>query len=263
MLTSFSDIRRDALGKLGEDPIAIASLVRGLVIQPRDAEVIGIHPDRFRTNQIRPARRLVEELLALDPAPLTSARTPEHRVVGTCRHFAVLACALLRHQGIPARVRCGFALYFEHGKGVDHWVTEYWHGERGGWVRVDPEILGAGVMENAEELTPDDFMTGGQAWSALRGGQIDAFAFGVPGTGNWGPAEIQGNAVRDLAALNKVETLPWDEWGRMTDAYQGRTGPDYDELLDTLAAVCAADEARVVSALYSRNEFRVPCHLVR
>ena len=29
----------------------------------------------------------------------------------------------------------------------------------------------------------------------------------------WGPAEIRGNAVEDLAALNKVETLPRGEWG--------------------------------------------------
>jgi len=27
--------------------------------------------------------------------------------------------------------------------------------------------------------------------------------------------------------MNKVEMLPWDKWGRMTEAYEGRTGPDY------------------------------------
>ncbi len=42
--------------------------------------------------------------------------------------------------------------------------------------------------------------------------------------------------LTNLAALNKVEALPWDERGWMTEAYEGRTGPDYDELLDTLAA---------------------------
>jgi hypothetical protein len=31
--------------------------------------------------------------------------------------------------------------------------------------------------------------------------------------------------------------LPWDEWGRMDASYQGQTGPDYDELLDTIADV--------------------------
>ena len=39
-----------------------------------------------------------------------------------------------------------------------------------------------------------------------------------------GPGEIRGNLVKDLAALNKVEMLSWDESGRMTAAYAGETG---------------------------------------
>ena len=46
--------------------------------------------------------------------------------------------------------------------------------------------------------------------------------------------------MKDLAALNNVAVLPWDEWGRKTAVYAGETGVDYDELLDTVAAVCAA-----------------------
>jgi hypothetical protein len=42
--------------------------------------------------------------------------------------------------------------------------------------------------------------------------------------------------------VNKVETLPWDEWGRMAASYQGKTGPDYDVLIDTIAAVCITDD---------------------
>lgn len=44
--------------------------------------------------------------------------------------------------------------------------------------------------------------------------------------------------MKDLVALNKMEMPLWDEWGRMTEAYDGKTGEDYDELLDQLAAVC-------------------------
>lgn len=51
--------------------------------------------------------------------------------------------------------------------------------------------------------------------------------------------------MKDLAALNKVEMLPWDEWGRMIDAYAGKTGADYDSLLDTLATTCAHEDLRV------------------
>ncbi|MFD5093450.1 transglutaminase domain-containing protein [Amycolatopsis thailandensis] len=45
-------------------------------------------------------------LLAPDPAPLTAALEADKRVVGACRHFAVLGCALLRYRGIAARVHC-------------------------------------------------------------------------------------------------------------------------------------------------------------
>lgn len=78
-----------------------------------------------------------------------------------------------------------------------------------------------------------------------------------------GPAEIRGNAVKDLAALNKVEMLPWDEWGRMTDAYDGKTGPDYDALLDDVAAVCAAEDATAIAELYEAEDLRVPDDLIR
>jgi hypothetical protein len=84
----------------------------------------------------------------------------------------------------------------------------------------------------------------------------------VYGTENWGPAEIRGNAVKDLAALNKIETLPWDEWGRMTDAYDGKTGADYDELLDTLASTCAAGESAAIAAMYAHDDLRVPAGLI-
>ena len=68
------------------------------------------------------------------------------------------------------------------------------------------------------------------------------------GTENWGPAESRGNAVKDLAALNKVEVLPWDEWGRMTASYEGRTGAEYDRLIDPAA----------ITALYQSADLAVP-----
>ncbi len=117
------------------------------------------------------------------------------------------------------------------------------------------------VLDHPEDLGPGEFLTGGEAWSAFRQGKIDPASFGVYGSENWGPGEIRGNAVKDLAALNKVEMLPWDTWGRMEDAYKGETGPDYDELLDTLAAACAADDPAGITTLYARNDLTVPPEL--
>ncbi|SDY16616.1 Transglutaminase-like superfamily protein [Amycolatopsis xylanica] len=258
--TDLAGVDAAALEPVPADPLGICLPVHGLVIQPTDAQPLGLDAERFDENQIRPAGELLRRLLALDPAPVTTAREPGKRVVGTCRHFSLLSCAFLRHRGIAARVRCGFGTYFEQGRGLDHWITEYHDGTR--WVRVDTEHLGNDLPATLSDLRPGEFLTGGEAWAAYRRGEIDAAKFGVPGTENWGPAEIQGNAVRDLAALNNVEMLPWDEWGRMTEAYDGKTGADYDVLLDEVARVCAEDEPAAVSALYKHQDLRVPEKLI-
>ena len=261
-LTGLADISPSALERIPGEPADICRPVHTLVIQPHDAKALGLPDDRFAENQIRPAAALIEALLALDPAPLDAARTPDRRVIGTCRHFAVLSCALLRYRGIAARVRCGFATYFQPGQGLDHWITEYWHEKDQRWVRIDSEIIGQSVLAEPEDLRPGQFLSGGEAWKAFREGRIDAARFGVYGTGNWGPGEIRGNTVKDLAALNKVEMLPWDEWGRMDASYKGQTGADYDELLDTIADVCAGDDPSAVADLYERDELRVPPGLI-
>jgi hypothetical protein len=183
-------------------------------------------------------------------------------VVGTCRHFAVLSCALLRYRGVAARARCGFATYFQPGQGLDHWITEYWNEKERRWTRIDAQILGLPVLAEPEDLRPGQFLSGGEAWKAFRDGRIDAARFGVRGTGNWGPGEIRGNAVRDLAALNKVEMLPWDEWGRMGASYKGEAGADYDDLVDALADACASDDPAAAAELYELDELRVPPALI-
>lgn len=260
-MTDMSGVTPSAIGSIADTAIDICRPVHALVLQPRGATELGLDESRFAENQIRPAIGLVDSLLGLNSAPLDVARTPEQRVIGTCRHFAVLSCALLRYRRIPARVRCGFATYFQPGQGLDHWITEYWHASDKRWVRIDSEILGLSVLDEPEDLRPGQFLSGGEAWAAYRQGRIDAATFGVYGTGNWGPAEIRGNAIRDLAALNKVEMLPWDEWGRMEASYKGETGADYDDLMDVIAKVCASEDLAAISELYGNDELRVPDEL--
>ena len=261
-LTVLDNVHPSVLEGIATEPVEICRPVHSLVVQPTDAETLGVPAERISENQVRAASQLIDALLALDPAPLNVPRAPKQRVIGTCRHFAVISCALLRYRGFAARVRCGFATYFQPGQGLDHWITEYWHSAERRWVRIDSEILGQAVLPVPEDLHPGAFLTGGEAWAAFRKGQIDASHFGVYGTENWGPGEIRGNAIKDLAALNKVEMLPWDEWGRMDASYKRETGTDYDELLDTVSTVCAADDFAALANLYARDELRVPSELV-
>ncbi|MDQ2813763.1 MAG: transglutaminase-like domain-containing protein [Actinomycetota bacterium] len=262
-LTDLGEVSAAVLEAVPADPVGICRLVPGLVLHPFDATDLGLDAGRLGEQEIRPASAIIGAVLALDPAALDIPREPGRRLVATCRTFVVLSCALLRHRGIAARARCGFGTYFRPGLGLDHWVTEYWHqaGER--WVRVDTQHLEHSFVPYPEDLRPGEFLTGGEAWISYRHGGIDAATFGVPGTENFGPAEISGNTVRDLAALNKVEMLPWDEWGQMTAAYAGQAGPGYDELIDEVAAACAWDSPRRVADLYSRPELRVPAELIQ
>lgn len=84
-LTSLAGIPTAALLGVAVEPVAICRPVHGLVLQPDDAKALGVAVERFEENQIRPAARLVEVLLVLDPAPLSEPREPGRRVVGTCR----------------------------------------------------------------------------------------------------------------------------------------------------------------------------------
>ncbi|AMW11313.1 transglutaminase [Streptomyces qaidamensis] len=247
---------------LPDDPVEVCAAVQALVVQPADAARLGLPGERIAEKDIRPVSALIAALTDLAPAPLHHPRSPEHRVVGTCRHFATLACALLRARGVPARARCGFGTYFAEGRGLDHWITEYWHAGDGRWVRVDTEHLGNGYVDHPEDLAPGEFLTGGEAWVRYRAGLIDPGTFGVAGTEHaWGAHEISGNAVRDLAALCKHEMLNWDEWGRMTEAYEGGTGPEYDLLLDRLAGTCAGGDPDALARLFTDPHFTVPRRL--
>ena len=67
-------------------------------------------------------------------------RAADGRYVCVCRSFTLLFVAMLRHQGVPARARCGFGAYFEKGKFYDHWVAEYWNTAEKRWVMVDSQV---------------------------------------------------------------------------------------------------------------------------
>jgi hypothetical protein len=187
-LTRLDAAQAELLAGLADDPVGVCAAVQSLVIQPTDGAVLGLPEERIAEKDIRPAGGLVAALTALDPAPLHRPRLPEARVVGTCRHFATLACAFLRARGVPARARCGFGTYFVEGRGLDHWITEYWHTGEGRWVRVDTEHLGKEFVEHPEDLAPGEFLTGGEAWIRYREGRLDPDLFGVAGTDHaWGP----------------------------------------------------------------------------
>ncbi|WP_433017635.1 transglutaminase-like domain-containing protein [Kribbella sp. CA-294648] len=243
--------------RLPLDALGICKAVQSLVIQPYDAPAAGIPEERLAERNLRSAAALVDALIAVDPSSLEHPRTAERRVVGSCRHFATLATALLRLRGIPARARCGFGTYFVPGKNVDHWIVEYRSAESDRWVRVDVEHLDRDWPATLDDLQPGEFLTGGEAWQWYRTGAVSGDLFGVLGFDHaWGAGEIRANAIRDLAALNKLEFLPWDEWSRMEESFENKAVPEFDSLIDEIATTDNPE------ALYRTPALTAPAHLI-
>jgi hypothetical protein len=243
----------DRLGPLVSDPIAAASMVQGLVLHNAWAVAydVEVAPDRQPEIQIRGAAAMLERVVEIDDRPLTEPRPADRRLFGNCRDFSVLTVALLRRAGVPSRARCGFGSYFETGKWVDHWIVEHWNGDR--WVRLDAQLDDlqteiTGVTDR-HDLDDGRFLAGGEAWQRYRRGEVAGDRFGI--FDQWGPWMASGNLGRDFAALNKVEMLPWDEWGRFGGV---DTHPDGDAWFDDLAEVTAADDLDAIRDRYQSDD---------
>ena len=245
----------------------LAEVAQGLLIHERHTALYGVTvpPERRASTHIRPAARILDCIAATDSRPLTIARDPARRVAGSCRHFAVLMVAMLRAQRISARVRCGFGGYFAAGLWDDHWVCEYWDDTARRWRRADPQLDAVqreffGVSFDPMDVPRDQFLTGGQAWDLYRRGEVDPGRFGLSLEREAGVWWIAGNVLRDVAALNKAEMLPWDVWGAMP----ARGQPIKDEdlaLLDRLAVLTREPDVTLLElreAYSGDSRVRVP-----
>jgi hypothetical protein len=174
--------------------------------------------------------------------------------------------AALRAHGIPARARCGFARYFTAGRHIDHWVVEYWNGATSRWVLADAQLGRTlcdtlGITFDPLDVPRQEFVVAGDAWIRCREGGLDPSRCGLEGEGRSGWWWVAGNLVRDVAALSKMELLPWDLWGAMP----GPDDPITDVLaeeLDRLAAITAVPGTAADSrARYQNRQFHVPAHV--
>ena len=104
------------------------------------------------------------------------------------------------------------------------------------------------------DVPRDQFLVAGQAWELCRAGKADPDSFAILDMhGRW---LIAGNLIRDLAALNNHEMLPWDVWGAMARTDAELDLPFFDRLAELSHAPDAhADELR---AVYQDKRIAVP-----
>jgi hypothetical protein len=206
---------------LPKEPTALAAVVQGLALYDVVAGEfcgVGVPKARLKELHLRRIEQRIERLLELDPRPLEIARPPERRVLGRCYQFVLFMVSMLRAKGVPARARCGFGAYFNPPKFEDHWVCEYWNAKEKRWILADVQFDRVWherlkIRHDVMDVPRTQFLTAAEAWRRCRAGQADPELFGISFVDLFGLWFIAGNLVLDLAALNKVEMLPWDVWG--------------------------------------------------
>lgn len=242
-------------------PDTMASLVSGLVLHAWLAKMRGIELSASAVGDYwrgREVREIIDLLLIRDGSPLTRQRVPENRFFGCCRYYALVAAAIFREHGVPARLRAGFAAYFVPGFLEDHWVCEYWHD--GGWRLLDAQLDETTVADFRIGFSPSDvprtqFIDASTAWSLLREGKIDPAKTGLSAVGIQGMWFAAGSVFRDIAALNKEEMLPWDAWSLGRELAPGQDLPARTaEFLDRVSGLLkGAPDGDLARRVYREN----------
>lgn len=129
------------------------------------------------------AAAMLAELYRRDERGLVLGRLPENKLILTCRFTSILIASLLKIKGIPARVRAGFAPYFNvdgipGGKSDDHWINQYWNEQESKWVTIDVDgSLEDYVKFNLYDIPEGKFDFSADAWLQVRRGEVDGEHF--------------------------------------------------------------------------------------
>jgi hypothetical protein len=160
----------------------------------------------------------LRNVIALKDSPLAEPRPAGLRSVGCCRDFALLLVSILRHKGIPARVRTGVALYLDPSHPEDHYVSEFWNAAEHRWQMADPQIddvqrKAMRLSVDTPDLPPGSFLTGWQLLDAMRSGTIqNADKIGFP-PANAGLTYGRNKLFADFVSVTGREIPVHAWWG--------------------------------------------------
>ncbi len=154
---------------------------------------------------------MLAELYRRDNRGFVADRTPENKLVVTCRFVAILMASILKTKGIPARVRSGNADYFDLGKlgkvSTDHWINQYWNATQKCWVTIDVD----GSLSLNAEFDPYDIPEGkfdfpAKAWLDIRNKKVDENHF-VNASGDKGAMVVAWSLFYDFHSLMNDEII--------------------------------------------------------
>ena len=220
------------LAGLPADAAALCQVVQGLLIHDNfGLKLYGPAPTSYHlaSRKTLPIAERLDTIARSRDEAVFAPLPPFRRAVGTCRDFALMMCAALRQHSVPARVRCGFAGYFNPPSFEDHWICEYWKPEDRRWAIADAQLDEAhcahlGIDFDIADVPSEQFVFPWQAWQRCRAGSCDLALFGSGSVR--GERFLQVNLARDLLSLCKHEVSAWDSW---------RGGIEQDRPLDDRA----------------------------
>jgi hypothetical protein len=231
---------------LGKDLSNIKKLIYNITIHFQYIRECGGKDVIGRINEIY-IRKTSDRLKTLHELGVTSL-SAEHsflqKTICTCRDFALLLCSMLRHAGIPSRVRYGFAQYLDWDPSFffDHTIVEYWDKASNSWKLAERHLTKEvekrfNITFDTNDVPREKFISAAEAWLNCQSGKADAKSFGTGYTkrrsGLW---YIRNKLIQDLAALNKMEMQPSDLWGYMIDGkIRAILSPDETEVMNRLA----------------------------
>ncbi|MEE1674730.1 transglutaminase-like domain-containing protein [Agarivorans aestuarii] len=264
--SEFSDPQH-YLAQLPTGQSSVAELVKCVqhnLVHPYWLQHYQLDPDFTQRLDEMQTRSVQQKLKCLDNAeqPLLADKPASQRMLGNCRDFALLLCTLLRAQNIPARLRCGFATYLGMLPYEDHWICEYWHKQRQRWIKVDAQLDAKqqtllNITLDPLDLPDGEFVYAGTAWQLSRNTPELAEQFGILSITGW--PLLQGNLLRDIFALSKVELLAWDSgWGLNQHYFEYSQSKQDLQLLDQLAELSAKSLAEQALAQTKSQELAFP-----
>jgi len=205
---------------------------------------------RFEDLDFADARSMLDGLIERGAAELSFTRSPSERLVVACWHHAALLASMLRHQGIPVRMRAGFARYIGRDSGlhVGHVICEVWDGQRGRWCLVDPD-------REKVDFSRREFEFASEAWKSLRSG---ADISGYRSAHYEGVAAIVHLLALDARSVLCVELPYWYDPEIVQASSDGLGALDTEQLslLDRVAS-CLSDvdaSLRELEAIRSSGE---------
>jgi excinuclease ABC subunit A len=229
---------------LPHDLPTLVKTVQGLAVSLPWEDAYGLDTPRERHREIylRTVPEMLKRILELDSSPLTVTRPPEKRKVSLCRDFAVLLVSMLRHQGVPARVRVGFAGYYraETPRYWDHRILEYWNEGLNRWMLAD-SMTEKPILERLrfriDPLNIDSssqFLLAGDVWQKCRAGKADPQEFG-DSPDDLGMPPIRYALLHDFDYLNKNELVGFDAWHALINKPENEMTEQERTVLDEIA----------------------------